>query len=97
MLSEQVGEHAFAEWDALQADDKLAALLNDHRWGKAATGVDYISQHYLSDIVRERVARLPTTHYYCTHPAGTAMPVRGPMAVPATASAPGFIYLITGC
>jgi hypothetical protein len=69
-LGEQVGEHAFAEWDALQADEKLAALLNDHRWGKAATGVDYIAQHYLSDIVRERVARLPTTH--CTHPAGTA-------------------------
>jgi hypothetical protein len=34
-LSEQVGEHAFAELDALQAiqaDEKLAALLiNDHR------------------------------------------------------------------
>jgi hypothetical protein len=43
-LGEQVGEHAFAEWDALQADEKLAALLNDHRWGKAATGVDYIAQ-----------------------------------------------------
>jgi hypothetical protein len=24
-------------------------LLNDHRWGTAATGVDYIAQHYLSD------------------------------------------------
>jgi hypothetical protein len=55
-LSEQVGEHAFASWDALQADEKLEALLNDHRWGKAATGVDYIAQQYLSDIVRERVA-----------------------------------------
>jgi hypothetical protein len=72
-LSDQVGEHAFAEWDALPADEKLAALylLNDHRWGKEATGVDYITQQTLSDIVRQRVlARLQTTH--CTHPAGTA-------------------------
>jgi hypothetical protein len=39
-LRDQVGEHsehAFAEWDALPADEKLAALLNDHGWGKAAT------------------------------------------------------------
>jgi hypothetical protein len=87
-LSEQVGEHAFTEWDALQADEKLTALLNDHRWGKAATGVDYIAKHYLSDIVRERVARLPTTHCYAHIP--PALPVRGPMAVPA--SAPGLYY-----
>ena len=69
-LSEHVGARAFTEWDALPADEKLAALLNDHQWGNAATGVNYIAQHYLSDIVRERVARLQTTH--CTHPAGTA-------------------------
>jgi hypothetical protein len=61
-LSEDVDERAFAEWDALPADKKLAARLNDHRWGNAATGVDYIAQHYLSDIVQERVARLSSDH-----------------------------------
>jgi hypothetical protein len=29
-LRDHVGEHAFAEWDALPDDEKLAALLNDH-------------------------------------------------------------------
>ncbi len=46
-LSEHVGRQPFAEWDGLPADDKLAALLNDNRWGKATAGVDYTAQHYL--------------------------------------------------
>ena len=66
-LRDHVGEHAFAAWDALPDDEQLAALLSDHQWGNAATGVDYIAQHYLSDIVQEREARLAASH--CTHPA----------------------------
>jgi hypothetical protein len=31
VLSEQVGGQTFAKWDALPADDNLAALLNDNR------------------------------------------------------------------
>ncbi len=66
-LRDHVGEHA---WDALPDDEQLAALLSDHQWGNAATGVDYIAQHYLSDIVQAREARLAASH--CTHPAGAA-------------------------
>jgi hypothetical protein len=69
-LRDHVGEHAFAAWDALPDDEQLAALLSDHQWGNAATGVDYIAQHYLSDIVQAREARLAASH--CTHPAGPA-------------------------
>ncbi len=50
-LREHVGDAAYMAWEAMQPQKQLYALLDDHRWGKQAQGVDYIAQAYLSDIM----------------------------------------------
>ena len=69
-LRDHVGDAAYTAWEALTPQQQLHALLDDHRWGKQAPGVDYIAQTYLSDILRERAARLESAR--CTHSAGFA-------------------------
>ncbi len=69
-LREHVGDAAFVTWEAMPPQQQLYALLDDHRCGKQAPGVDYIVQAYLSDIMRERAARLESAR--CTHSAGPA-------------------------
>ncbi len=50
-VSTHVGDAAYMAWEAMQPQKQLYALLDDHRWGKQAQGVDYIAQAYLSDII----------------------------------------------
>jgi hypothetical protein len=69
-LREHAGEAAFEAWEAMPPQERLYTLLDDSHWGKQAPGVDHIAKAYLSDIMRERAARLESAR--CTHSAGLA-------------------------
>ena len=70
-LCVEVGNAKYSHWSSLPDNQqKLYTLLDDQHWGAHANAVDHIAQQYLMNLLRERVARLQTTH--STHPAGTA-------------------------